>query len=234
LIAEAFMDHYEVMRTTFAARDYTDDPVSDETLYRILDHARFAPSGGNRQGWKVLVIKDQARRKVLREIMAPTIKQYKAQAIAGETPFSSVTQSNVTQATIDATSANFPLIDELEEAPVLLVICVDLNAVSSMDKDLARVGVISGASIYPFAWNIVTAARNEGLGGVLTTFLANQEPKAKALLNLPPHMAIAAMIAIGKPVKQLTKLKRDKVESFASIDTYDGAPLTDPSSRLIG
>jgi nitroreductase len=224
------MDHYEVMRTTFAAREYTDDTVSDETLYRILDHARFAPSGGNRQGWRVLVIKDKERRKALREIMAPTIQHYKAQAMAGETPFNSVTPSNVSQATIDATSINFPLIDDLEQAPVLLVVCVDLNAVSSMDKDLDRVGVISGASIYPFAWNIVTAARNEGLGGVLTTFLANQEPKAKPLLNLPPHIAIAAMIAIGKPVKQLTKLKRDKVESFASIDTYDGAPLTDPSS----
>ncbi|MFT4821930.1 MAG: nitroreductase [Urechidicola sp.] len=226
----SLMDHYEVMRTTFAAREYTDDLVSDETLYRILDHARFAPSGGNRQGWRVLVIKDQARRKALREIMAPTIQRYKAQAMAGETPFSSVTPSKVSQATIDATSINFPLIDDLEEAPILLVICVDLNAVSSMDKDLDRVGVISGASIYPFAWNIVTAARNEGLGGVLTTFLANQEPKAKPLLNLPAHVAIAAMIAIGKPVKQLTKLKRGNVESFATIDTYDGAPLTESAS----
>ena len=220
------MEHYDVMRTTFAARQYTNTQVSDATLYRILDNARFAPSGGNRQGWRVLVIKDQARRQALREIMAPTIKQYKAQAMAGETPFNTITPSQVSAATIDATPANFPLVDELEQAPVLLVVCVDLKLVSSMDKDLDRVGLISGASIYPFAWNIITAARNEGLGGVLTTFLANREPQAKQLLDLPADVAVAAMIAIGEPVKQLTKLKRGPVDDFTTIDSYSGPAFT--------
>jgi len=44
------MELDEVMRTTFAAREFTDDPVSDEVLWQIFDLARFAPSGGNRQG----------------------------------------------------------------------------------------------------------------------------------------------------------------------------------------
>ena len=216
------MELYDAMRTTFAARDYTDDAVEDEVLYRILDNARFAPSGGNRQGWRVIVIKDKDMRRKLRELMAPTIKQYKAQAMAGETPFNSVTPSKVTQETIDATPSNFPLIDSLDTAPVVMVICVDLTAVTSFDKDLDRVGVISGASIYPFVWNILLAARNEGLGGVLTTFLSNHEPAAKALLHLPEHFAIASMVAIGKPVKQLTRLKRNKVAQFARVDSWDG------------
>ena len=76
------MDVYDAMRTTFAARDYTDEQVSDEILHRILDNARFAPSGGNRQGWKVLIVKDKAVRRQLKGIMAPTIKQYKADAMA--------------------------------------------------------------------------------------------------------------------------------------------------------
>ena len=53
------MDLIEVMRTTFAAREFTDDPVPDEVLSRILGAARFAPSGGNRQGWRVIVVRDQ-------------------------------------------------------------------------------------------------------------------------------------------------------------------------------
>lgn len=216
------MEVYDVMRTTFAAREYTDDSVSDETLYRILDNARFAPSGGNRQGWRVLVIKDRTIRQQLREVMQPTIKQYKAQAQAGETPFNAVVASKVTADTIERTSPNFPLVDDIETAPVVLVICVDLTAVTSFDKDLPRVGVISGASIYPFVWNILLAARNEGLGGVLTTFLANQEPKAKEILSLPDDFAVASMVAIGKPLKQLTKLKRNPVESFTRIDTWSG------------
>ncbi len=216
------MELTDVMRTTFAAREYTNDPVSDDTLYRILDNARFAPSGGNRQGWRVLVIRDKERRRQLRDLMGPVIKQYKAQAVAGETPFNSIVPSRLSQATIDAMPATFPLIDSLENAPVVLVVCVDLTCVTSFDKDLDRVGVISGASIYPFVWNLLLAARDEGLGGVLTTFLAGQEPAAKALLKLPGHFAIASMVAIGKPVKQLTKLKRKPVPAFTRIDSWDG------------
>ena len=216
------MEVYDAMRTTFAAREYTGDTVDDSVLHRILDHARFAPSGGNRQGWRVIVIRDRELRSRLRDLMVPTIKQYKAQAMAGETPFNSVTPSKVPQDTIDSMAPDFPLIDNLEDAPVVLVVCVDLAAVTSFDKDLDRVGVISGASIYPFVWNILLAARNEELGGVLTTFLANQEPRARSLLGLPDNFAIAAMVAIGKPVKQLTRLRRNTVESFTRIDSWNG------------
>ncbi len=216
------MDVYEVMRTTFAARNFTSDPVSDETLFKLLDNARFAPSGGNRQGWQVLVIKDKAIRCQLKELVAPTIRQYKAQSAAGETPFNSINASAVTQDTIDATSANFPLVDMLEDVPVLLVVCVDLSLISSMDKDLSRIGVISGASIYPFVWNILLAARNEGLGGVLTTFIANQEVAARKILGIPSEFAIASMVGIGKPVKQLTKLRRKPVSDFTRVDGWNG------------
>ena len=99
--------------------------------------------------------------------MQPTIKQYKAQAAAGETPFNTISDSTVSDEAIAATPGRFPLIDELEEAPVVLVVCVDLALVTSFDAKLDRVGVISGASIYRFVWNILLAARNEGLGGVL-------------------------------------------------------------------
>lgn len=220
------MDVYDAMRTTFAARDYTDEQVTDEILHRILDNARFAPSGGNRQGWKVLIVKDIAVRRQLKSIMAPTIKQYKAEAMAGETPFNTINPSQVSQTTISNTSANFPLVDDLENAPVLLVVCVDLTQISSFDRDLDRVGIISGASIYPFVWNILLAARNEGLGGVLTTFLANQEEAAKPVLGIPDHFAVTSMIAIGKPVKQLTRLKRNPVEDFSRIDNWQGDSFT--------
>lgn len=219
---EPRMEVYDAMRTTFAARDYTDDEVSDETLHRILDNARFAPSGGNRQGWRVLVVKDKETRRQLRDAMAPTIKRYKTQARQGETPFNTINASQVTDQMVAEMPAAFPLVDDLEAAPVVLVVCVDLSCVSSFDKDLPRVGVISGASIYPFVWNILLAARNEGLGGVLTTFLANQEAQAKDILNLPEHFAVASMVGIGKPKKQLTKLTRKPVEAFTRIDRWDG------------
>ena len=64
------MELYDVMRSTFSAREFTSDPVPDATLARILDMARFAPSGGNRQGWKVIVVRDPATKRALGTVNA--------------------------------------------------------------------------------------------------------------------------------------------------------------------
>ncbi|MGB1755534.1 MAG: nitroreductase family protein [Pseudomonadales bacterium] len=151
------METYDVMTTTFAARSFTSKPVSRDTLHRILDHARFAPSGGNRQGWRVISIENSDLREQLQNLMTPTIKAYKAMAMAGETPFNSLEASLVDQATIDATSSEMPFAGNLAQAPVVLVVTVDLKKVTAFDQDLDRVGVIPGASIYPFVWNILGA-----------------------------------------------------------------------------
>ena len=81
------MELFEVMQTTFAAREFVDEPVADGVLRKILDNARFAPSGGNRQGWKVLVVRDQATREALVPMIVPTFQRYLAQRQAGESPY---------------------------------------------------------------------------------------------------------------------------------------------------
>ena len=221
------MELSEVMRTTFAARDFTDEPVPNEVLYRILDDARFAPSGGNRQGWRVIVVGDPAVRLELAKLSRPAVKRYVAQLRAGENPWNTVEPTAVSAEEIDAVDVPWPMLDNIVSLPALLVVCVDLSVVASMDSELDRVGVISGASIYPFVWNILLAARNQGYGGTITTFLAQQEPQVQELLGLPDHFAVAAMVPLGRPVKQLTKLKRNPVEHFTTLDTWEGAALVD-------
>lgn len=222
------MDLVEVMRTTFSCREWTDDPVDDETVYRILELARFAPNGGNRQGWNVIVIKDRAIREQLVPLIRPTTSVYVAQTEAGESPWNTVHPTSIDVDTAIAADPDFPGLDRLADVPVLLAVTLDLSRVASFDKDLDRVGVISGASVYPFAWNILMAARNEGLGGVMTTYLAGQEPAAQKVLGVPEHHAIATLIPLGHPVKQLTKLKRMPVEEFTTVDRFDGPEFTVP------
>jgi nitroreductase len=217
---------YDVMRTTFAAREFTDDPLPDATLAKILDHARFAPSGGNRQGWHVIVVRERAMREALAAAAAPAAKRYAAQVKLGESPWNTIVPTKADAATIEATPPPVRLIEPVLKAPVVLVICVDLKVVASMDQDLERVGVISGASIYPFAWNILLAARHEGFGGTITTLAVSQEPKLRTVFGIPPHVAICAVMPLGKPVKQLATLKRKPVEQFATRERFDGPPLT--------
>ena len=216
------MDITEVIRTTFAARQFTDDPVPDEVIARMLEHARFAPSGGNRQGWHVIVVRDSEIRASIAKSAERPAKRYVAMQQAGEGPWNAAFPSVVT----DESAASVPtprrLMDPYIDAPVLLGICVDLSVVASVDKELDRVGVISGASIYPFVWSLLLMARNEGFGGTLTTIPIANEPELKELLNLPDHYAVCAFLPIGKPVKQLTKLKRGPVQGFTTIDRFDG------------
>ncbi len=219
------MELTEVMRTTFSCREFTDEPVPDSVLHRILDVARFAPSGGNRQGQRVIVVKDPATRRALADLCRPTMGVYLAQVRAGESPWNTIVPTAIDTDAAAAAPASFPLLDALEHVPALLVVAVDLSAVASFDRHLDRVGVISGASVYPFVWNVLLAARNEGYGGVLTTFLAASEPEAQDLLGLPAHVAIAAMVPIGRPVRQLTRLRRRAVEDFVTVDRFDGPPL---------
>jgi nitroreductase len=216
------MELGEVMRTTFSCREWTDQPVSDETLHAILDMARFAPNGGNRQGWRVIVVKDRATRQAFIPLVKPATNVYVAQVAAGEAPWNTIVASSVDIETEKDTDKPFPGLAEMVGAPAVLVITVDLSVVASFDSGLDRVGVISGASIYPFAWNILLAARSFGVAGVLTTYLASSEKECQQLLGVPEHHAIAALIPLGYPVKQLTKLRRKAVEEFTTIDRADG------------
>ena len=219
------MDLYDVMRTTAAVRDFTDAPLPDDILRTILDNARFAPSGGNRQGTQIVVVRDSATRERLVEITEPGARRYHAQRAAGETPWSAYTPSVVTEEQVAQTRVPASVTDPIRRAPVVLVVCVDLRAVAALDQHLDRVGIVGGASVYPLVWNILLAARNEGFGGTITTMAVAEEPALKRLLGLPAPYAVAAVLPLGKPVKQLTRLTRVEVEELTHLDHWGGGPL---------
>jgi nitroreductase len=219
------MELYDVMRTTFAARDFTGDPLPDATLFRILDRARFAPSGGNRQGWRVIVVREPATKQALAELSAPAAKRYAAQQQAGENPWNTIDPTSVDTATVERTPAPARLTEPFVRAPVVLVVCVDLKVVAATDQFLKRVGVVGGASVYPFAWNVLMAARHEGFGGTITTLGVAEEGKLQELLGIPRHVAVAAIMPLGRPRQSLTRLKRKAVAEFATLERWNGPPL---------
>ncbi|WP_036461989.1 nitroreductase family protein [Mycolicibacterium neoaurum] len=214
------MDTYDVMRTTGAVRQFTGEPLPDETLTRILDNARFAPSGGNRQGTHVIVIRDEATKSVLADLSVTGARRYIAQKRNGESPWNPLHPMGVSDE--DLAAVQVPRATHLLDAEVLLVICVDLGVVAAFDQDLDRIGVVAGASVYPLVWNILLAARNEGFGGVLTTMAIAEEPAVKKLLAIPDDHALAAVLPLGKPVTQVRRLTRKPVSEFVTRERFDG------------
>jgi nitroreductase len=221
----AVMDFSDVIRTTGATRRFTDDPLPDEVLERILDNARFAPSGGNRQGVRVIVVRDRATREAIVELSVTGARRYIAQTKNGEGPWNPVQPMKVSPEEVAATEVPPYLGAPVLGAGAVLVVTVDLNVCAAFDQNLDRIGLIAGASVYPFVWSILLSARNEGYGGVLTTMAVAEEPAVKELLDIPDDYAIAAILPIGKPVKQVSKLTRKPVNELATRERFDGEPF---------
>ena len=225
------MDLIETLRTTSSVREFTAEPVDDEVVARVLDTARFAPSGANAQAWHVVLVKDPDIRSRLRDLYLPGWRDYLAMGAAGLRPWApgndraaeAAALASAPDAVLAAADQGFAA--HLDEVPVLLVVFADLTALAAVDRDLDRYSFAGGASVYPFAWSILLAARAEGLGGVLTTMLIRQEDAVKQLLGAPDHWALAAAIALGHPVRQPRRLRRQPVESFATVDRVDGAAV---------
>ncbi len=220
------MDLYEVMRTTSAVREFTDDPLPDAVLLTILDNARFAPSGGNRQGTQVLVVRDMEARRRLAELTIPGARRYTAQKAAGEGPWNAVIPTRLSEDEVAATDVPGFWTTPVLEAAVVLVVVVDLRVVAAVDQDLDRVGIVGGASVYPLVWNILLAARHEGFGGTITTMAVAEEPAVRELFGIPEEYAVACVVPMGKPVKQLTKLSRVSVEDLTRRENWEGGPLS--------
>ena len=211
------MELTDALRTTGAVRAFADEPVADATLHAILDTARFAPSGGNRQPWRVAIVRDLDTRREMASLMRTVWEEYVGANATGVTAFAF-------GRSIDAPpiAAPNPLLDAIATIPVVLAVAADLRSIAMMDGNLDRPPVTGGASIYPFCWSILLAAREHGLGGVLTTFLSRAEPAIAPRLALPADHALVATIFLGRPVHQNTKLRREPVNSFATIDRFDG------------
>jgi nitroreductase len=218
------MELIEALRTTGAVREFTDRPVDDAVLARVLDTARFAPSGSNAQAWRVVVVKDPGNRRQLRDCYLRGSRDYLALAAAGLRPWAPTNDRDAEARALAAETVAAPggFAEKFDEAPVLLALFADLSMLAAIDRNADRYTFAGGASIYPFAWNVLLAARDEGLGGVITTIAIREEAAVKTILGAADPLALAAVIALGYPVRRPRRLRREPVSAFATVDSIDG------------
>jgi nitroreductase len=216
------MDLDEAMRSAPTTRRYTAEPVDRAQIVRALDSARFAPSGGNRQGWRVVVVTDAGTRVALRDLYLPHWRAYLeltggARMLAEPDAFDAKRTRMVRLANEYA--------ENLGEVPVHLVLGVQLADLAVTDESLPRTSIVGGASVYPFAQNLLLALRNEGLGASMTTLLVPAEREVRELLAIPEDVALAAHIGVGHRADPWPKsLSRRPVEEFTFAERF-GEPF---------
>ena len=200
-------DIYEVMQTQRAVRRWTDQPVPDDAIERIIRAAAWAPSGSNLQPWGFVVIRDAARRELIAEAIRESFKQF-----AGRLPdpesIEDPTQRRMIRGAVDL-FANFAA------APVLIIPC--LVAAQSP----APTGLLAGSSIYPSIQNLMLAARAEGLGTVLTTPQEGIMDTLRSELRIPEEALPVAMIPMGWPAVNFGPVTRKPLEEFLHWERWN-------------
>jgi nitroreductase len=205
------MELFEVISTQRAIRRLKPDPIPDSVIREILAQAICAPSGGNRQLWSFVVVRDAAARARLGELYREAwgeVMKLPYYATAAKEPPDSPAGKLVA-------SARY-LSEHLGEAPVLILACIALDAGTSAT-------LTTGASIYPAVQNLMLAARALGVGSCLTTIHKFRDREVKELLGIPANVETAALIPLGYPRGKFTPARRKPVADVTYADRWGRA-----------
>ncbi|MDP6376366.1 MAG: nitroreductase family protein [Pseudomonadales bacterium] len=190
------MELYDAMSSLRAVRRLRPDPIPDLVLRRVLTAATWAPTGGNMQPWRIVLVREGVRKQRLEDLYRPHWEAYlpgyaaKTASLSGD----ALAKSN------RAIEAGNYLATHLHQAPAIAVFCFNPQIMTITDSDLTRPSVVGGGSLYPAVQNLLLACRNEGLGCVLTTLLCIEEDTVRELLELPDGWYTCAHVPIGYPV----------------------------------
>ena len=168
---------FEAIDTQRGLRQFKPDPVPDEMITRLLQAAIKAPSGGVRQGWSFVVIRDEETRRKIGDLYR-TGSRFDI-------------RDDMTQQQRRVYRRAQHLEDHMEDVPVFILACIEGGSG----------GPVSGASIFPAVQNILLAARGLGLASVLTTRQSRFEAEIKEMLGIPEDVTTAAILPIGFPAE---------------------------------
>lgn len=220
------MGIYQAMSTLRAVRRLKPDPIADEVLHRVLEAATWAPTGGNVQPWRVVVVKDAEKKEALGALYLERWQRY----VEFHRRLIADALDDVQDKAERMLAAGDYLADHFGEAPVVAVFCFNPKGMTITDAELDRVSVVGGASVYTAVENFLLACRAEGLGCTLTTLLCEVEPQVRDLLDIPDDWGTACAVPIGWPkLRGHGPITRRPVEKLAFLDRWKNAY---PSSRV--
>jgi nitroreductase len=201
---------WEVMRTARAIRHFQDAPVNDTVLLRCLEAATWAPSGGNQQPWRFIVLRSAEARSALgvaaQSALAVIERVYHLErpAPTDESPAARNAR------------AMFSLHDDAEHLPAAVLF--------ALRPQPAVPPLFQGGSIYPAMENFLLAARASGLGAVVTGWHVTGEQSLREGLGVPPEWELASLVVVGWPKGQHGPVRRKPVRDVVAFDSWDGLP----------
>jgi nitroreductase len=199
------MDVREALYTTRAMRRVRADPIPEDVQARILDAAIRAPSGGNAQGWRFMLVDDPAVKASLGPLYRDAIARLWETAYAERLEQARSRPEDAESASMLRVQASAQhLADHFEAVPLYLF-------------GFTR-GDPSGGSIFPAVWSAQLAARAEGVGSALTSVLGFfHGEEAMRILGVPPDKGwvMACCVSLGYPTGRWAVAPRRPVHEVA-------------------
>lgn len=208
------MDVHEVLYTTRAMRRVRPDPIPADAQARILDAAIRAPSGGNQQNWRFLLVDDPSVKAALAPLYRDSVDQLWRTIYAGQLAAVAAEPDrpeHVAFARIQR-SAQW-LADHFEEVPLYLFPFCQHDP--------------TGGSIYPAVWSAMLAARAEGIGSCLTVVLGVfHGPETLQILGVPPDegWVLSGCVSLGYPTGRWGVAARRPVHEVTFRNRWGTAP----------
>lgn len=201
MAAERESGLFETLYTTRALRRLRPDPIPDELLFRLFDAAIRAPSGGNAQDWRFVIISERAIKEQIAVWFREAWVRYRARF-----PDDPDTLPRSQRLSLRSTEY---LVHHLAETPVLVAAC-----------GLRGRHTTPGGSIFPAVQNLLLAARALGLGGSITNFAAAHEQELRELLSIPDSNQIYCLIPLGYPLDQHGPVRRRPVQRSVFLNRW--------------
>ena len=202
-------DLFEIIATTRSMRRLKQDPVPDALIRKVLEAGVCAPSGGNMQGWRFLVIRDATIKQTVGAYYKRAWNEVFGPRYETSEPAPGMDRPRF-QRLLDAAQH---LAEHIHEAPVWIVPCLQGAAPTR----------IAGSSVYPAVQNMLLAARALGLGATLTTIHLTFEKEAESALGLPADWHSYAILPVGYPMGRFGPVRRVALADVVFEDRWDQA-----------
>jgi nitroreductase len=204
----------EGIATTRAIRRYRDEPVPPDALRAMLFAATRAPSGSNRQPFRMLVLTDGPTATEAKRLIGTAARAaWNAKRAADGYDTGSGADPDSPKARTARAMQQF--VDDFDRVPVLVLPCL---------VRYREPNALEGASVYPACQNLLLAARALGYGGVMTAWHTSVEPQLRDLLGIPDGVFVAATITIGRPVGAHGTVRRRPMGELVYGDAWGEAP----------
>lgn len=206
--ADAVLD---AIATTRAIRRYTDDPIPEADLARILFAATRAPSGSNRQGFRFVVLRDGPAATEAKAVLGDAFRRGWSSKRTGDGyDDGSGARDDSPKARTARAMQHF--VDHFEQTPVVVLVC----------QYRKRGHITDGGSVYPACQNLLLAARALGYGGVMTMWHGFVEAELREILEIPDDVDLMATIPLGRPQGGHGPVRRRPLGELVHDDRWGG------------